>query len=283
MRRCLLLEIKRSCTNIWFFMALLSACILAVGSAAGATADALEDLELALSRWGEVYLSYSPFSCLRQWIGLDFTQPSTSIFYAFLPLLVALPFSWSLYEERKTGYAIHELIRVGRSSYYVSKYIAIGFSGSIIAIVPSVLNYLICASFLPFINPEVSDAIYWGVFADWLWSDVLYNNPVFYLVLSIMKMGLFGALWALVCASVSLLIRNRIAYTLLPFIVVIAVEYLQVVGLIPPITYSLSPLEYLRGGATAFNSNGWIILLEYTFFAVISVFSFWIEAKRDLV
>lgn len=98
--RVVLVEMRKAFLNRWFALALAVGCSLALVSAIGSIALYNETLGYILESWGFSAPLLSASSCFRFIMTSDYVQGSTDLFYALLPLLAALPYSWSLCAEK---------------------------------------------------------------------------------------------------------------------------------------------------------------------------------------
>lgn len=277
------MDLKRAFSNKWFTLSVGLMCVIAAISAACAVAELQGLKDVLFSNLESKYYGASIYSCLKAWIGLDVGHPATSLFYFLIPIAVALPYSWSLAQERKTGYSSMIITRVGRSSYFISKFLAIAASGAAIVGIPLVGNLIVGISTLPFVPPDVTEVIYWGMYENAMLSELFYQAPLLYVMLMISLSCLFGALWALFITCVSFVFPFRAAFTLIPFLVLFVVDYMQQTIFVQHIPFSITPFEYLRGTGVAYYGDLAVTCIEYAVLLGISVVSFFVMSRRDLL
>lgn len=149
------------------------------------------------------------------WIGFNHSQCRT-ILYSILPLLAALPYGASLYNDEKRRYVENVLIRCKRREYYMSKFIAMFMSGGAVAAFPFLLSIIINALFLPFetIVPE----LFWiSLKNNEILADLFYNAPLLYItVFIIMTFVMYGCLNCL-CFPASYIFANGFVIMAVPF------------------------------------------------------------------
>lgn len=274
-------ELRRALSGKWFFIALAAVCAISVASAVGALSVAFENEYRGLEYREQKYFRLSVLSCFRQWIVIDAGQPATGLFFFLLPLLVVLPYAWSLSFDVKTGYVNNLITRTSRANYCVSKFLSVFLSAGIVAVVPVLLNLLICACALPAYVPDVFDVVYFGVYENSLWSEAFYSAPLLYAALFSGLIFVFSGLWAVSVSALSLFVKNRLVFTVAPFLFLLLVEYLNLMVFPGAISAALTPFEYLRGAGSPFITNGWVVLLELAFLLAFSTVVFFRFSKRD--
>ena len=275
------IEINKAFRGQWFAAAFALSVILATGSAIGAVSFAYEDMSLFLRYRADEYANFSGFSCFKWWLGVDRSQALSGVFYFLLPLLASLPYSWSVSVERRSGYSNTVFSRTERGKYYVAKCVATFASGGAVAAVPLLLNFVICACMLPALTPDIVDVVYTGVFEEAMLSELFYTIPLLYVALLASATFLFSGLWAVAVSALSLFVRNRIVYTVAPFLSLVLLEYLNITILAGAVGTSLTPFEFLRGSGGAFAADGRVLLVACAFLFAFSAASFLVAFRRD--
>ena len=74
------------------------------------------------------------------WIGGKANGIIPTLFYFLLPVFAVLPYSWSFYSEEKSGYIRSVVTRVGKTKYFLAKYISVFISGLLIILIPILVN-----------------------------------------------------------------------------------------------------------------------------------------------
>jgi len=276
-------EIRKAFCNRWFFIALAAGCMLA---AISAISNALVDYEANLvgieyldSKW----LDFSSSSCFKYWIVIDFIQPTTGLFFLLLPLLAVLPYAWSYLEERKSGYVGSVVVHTARIKYFFAKYIAVFLSGALAVAIPIVLNFLICACFMPARMPDVFAVIYFGIFEENLWSEVFYTNPFLYVALFTLLNFAFSGLWAVTVFALSGLLRNRVALTILPYLAWVFVDFVSDTVLQDVVDVELTPFGFLRGIGADHPADGGVIAVILAIMLIVSVIGTYVNSRRDIL
>lgn len=277
------LELRKAFSNKWFLASLTIACSLSIASAVGAIVAAAQYESIGLEYFDQKYFRLSVLSCYKHWIGVDSGQPATGLFYLLLPLLAAIPYSWSSSYEKKSGYVSQVVTRTNIRSYYLAKYLAVFASGASVIGLSLLVNLFICACSFPAYTPDVFDVVYFGLYEDCLWSEVFYTNPLLYTCLLTTITILFAGLWAVTISTFSFVVKNRLLFTVLPFLILIFVEYLNIAVLNEIAPTTLTPFEFLRGSGTPFSANGWVVFVWCITLFAVSAVGFLTSSKKDVI
>ena len=79
---------------------------------------------------------------LQAWIGTDYQFVTNGLFYILLPVIAALPYAGSYYEDLKSGYLKHILISTSRRSYYTAKAVVVFTMGAITVMIPLLIDMM---------------------------------------------------------------------------------------------------------------------------------------------
>lgn len=283
MSTLLRMEFKKALQNQWFVIAVGVGLALALASAFG---DIAWNREYGVTRvYSYKYLSPSPGSPFKWWISLDFAQPTSTLLFQLLPLLVCVPYAWSFRSELQSGYVGQVLTRQPRPRYLVAKGAAVFVSASLVAMIPLAANFLVLACFLPAYVPDVLDVIYLGIYPYDLWSWFFYNVPLVYVLLYTLLAGALCGLWASVVYGLSFLVDNRVTLLVAPYLGLFGLQFVSdriwlVLG-ISGLQLGLS--ANMRAGAESYFQSGWVILAEALIMLFVSVFLAWHQRRRDLL
>lgn len=261
----LLNDTKRSVKNKWFIVACAMGVILSVISAASSVKGYSEfsgDLQIT---------EYNPLNPLNSlftfWLGSGVRTKLIDVVLMFVPLLAALPYSWSLCHEKKKGIAEERINDQGELRYYTGKYIAVFVSsGAVIAII-QLLNLLINSLFIPAITPDPAYDIYFGVFSSHFLGDMFYTMPVLYELIFVMFSFILGGLIGCFGCAAGAVLRSRVAAVIIPGALFIAVELLK--NKIVDETKEISPITFI-GSASVLFDNISIALIEMAFLFIFS-------------
>lgn len=161
---CVDVELNRAFRNTWFVVALLVGVALALTSAALQIDRYLQYVALDFS--SEKYYPPHIYNCFGMWMSVEFINPTSLLFYRMAPLLAAVPFSWSLGEDFRTGYISQLRTRKPMPAYIIGKLTACFLVGGIVVVFPQLVNFVAIACFVPAYMPDITDAMYLGIFDD---------------------------------------------------------------------------------------------------------------------
>lgn len=266
-----IVEARKAIFNRWFALAFAAGYFLACASAAGNIAVYAESLNLILEWWGTGDAGLSASSCFRFIMTSDYIQGSTDLFYALLPLLAALPYSWSLCAEKKRGYLNIAFVKATRGRYVGAKTLAAACAGGIAVVGPLLLNIMLCACFIPAYAPDVTTVFNTGIYDSVMGSELYYNAPIFFVTLYVVLTALFAASWAALALLVGGYVSDSVRLIAGMFLCVYlfaSLEYQLGVLFVGSATeyLSVSPLTWLRGVSISGNTSivpaaVWIVVL----------------------
>jgi len=209
-------------------------------------------------------------SLFNHWIGGEASSLGYTLFFTLLPLIAALPYSWSYYVENKTGYVKTVVTRSSKSQYFLTKYIATFIAGGLAVLIPLLINLLIVSCFVPAIIPTIMYPLYYAVGHGSLWSSLFYTKPVVFVILYLILDFIFAGLFATMSLAISFFIKNRIAIILMPFFFLLVLHYSRTF-LAYKYYNEISPLHYLHSTSIENYANGGIILAQGLFFFVLTI------------
>lgn len=277
-------ELKKAFTNKMFFICLAVGIVITMVSIAQNLSSywAAEVQNLMVAEQGfEKNPMHPMFTPYTNWIGNDYQFPMTSLFYMLLPLLAGLAYGWSYCTERKSGYAAQMVSRSRKKSqYFLAKYIATFLAGGAAVAIPLVLNFIVICCFIPAYTPDNFYWLYYAMNSHFL-RGLFFNTPLLFVCCIILLDFIFAGLFAAACVALAFFVKNKFAVILLPFLGVLAVQYLQdnVLGTITD-SIAISPMDFLRG--YAMNAVlGLPILIWLILLLVFTLGITWIKGAKD--
>ncbi|MDD4414479.1 MAG: hypothetical protein PHR14_08050 [Oscillospiraceae bacterium] len=208
-------ELRRAFTGIPFFIAIAIGTVIAFWQVIQYVIPLTEFVNDVHTYAGKPGLF--PLSVFNKWIGAERTGLPSYLFFLVIPLLASLPYGDSYFQDRKTGYIRHILIRQNKVQYYVAKFIAVFLSGAVVVVIPLIINLGMSALILPSVLPEVSTHTH-AIYAHSMWSSLYYAHPYVYIGLYLLLIFIFSGLWASISLSVSFFSGNRYVVLLFPFV-----------------------------------------------------------------
>lgn len=227
----------------------------------------------------------SLFGFYNSWVGGEELSLAYTLFFQLLPLGAALPFAWSFYRERKTGYIKNITSRVKKEYYYYSKAIAVFLSGSLVVLVPLLVNILLVSAFVPVVRPFVGYTHYNHLYFGNMWADIYYTTPMLYTALYVILESLYGGIFALLSFAITFYINNIFAVEILPFILMIAFGYLQgfIYNLIGTATvqFEFVPTYFIHSRTLGGQVVSWVVVSVTLLLIAFSLVTILVRGKRD--
>ena len=224
---------------------------------------------------------YATLSLFTNWIDGSQSTAGEMIFFTVFPLLASLPFSWSLLNEKTSGYTNQILTRSTRINYLSAKFIAVFLSGGIVISVAMSLNFAINAWVLPATptTPQIT-ASGDGHFL----SVLLMTLPALYVVIRILTCFVWGGILACLSLVISLFLHNTVLTVLSSFILMfggsILSETLAHTTSGQTGHFETSPLQLLHG--ITFNYNpAWYVWTIMLGLLAIELSVYFVRGTRD--
>ena len=281
------IEIKKAFDNPRFWASVSVASAIAILSAVSAISMYTREQQI-MSRLilgsPDNYLNpdLPIYSLFNRWIGQTYNNMAASLFYLLLPAFAVYSYSWSFFDERQSGYVRNVVVRTGRWRYFFTKYVVVFLSGAVTIIIPMALNLLLVSSVLPAIRPDVYYDIYNGMSSGNMGVELFYEHPWLFVAARLGMAGICGGLCADLVVALSFFIHNRFEVLLMPFILLLVIQYVSGMFQAYIAQIEISPLNFIHGGMSQSRVG---IALAYV--VVFLVFSFavtiWRGGKDDVL
>lgn len=159
---------------------------------------------------------YLPETIYDGWLAGNGYTPQSLIYFLILPILAALPFGISCFEDHQSRFIIQLYMRTPRKHYLTAKYAAAFVAGGTAVVIPLILN-LLCAmtlfpDFIPspvFSMSKVSEAQ--------SFVNIFYSCPMLYEIIFLCIDFIMGGIFACVALSASFLSDYWIVIVIIPF------------------------------------------------------------------
>lgn len=232
MKNLLKCELRKAFHNRYFFMAVGINVFIALAAAIVAITGYYNGEKIifhfSLDAQGNFIRNpgLSAISAFNYWLGGEMRAFFPVVYYFLLFMVATLPFGWSLFSEKKSGYIANCAVRCKREKYYLSKYMAAFISGAVVSTVPMVMNFLLVLMFVPARTPDIREDLYFHVTSLFVGGALYYSNPVIYVLLYILIALIWTGLWATVCISLALFVKNRFVVQFFPFIFLLVFHFI---------------------------------------------------------
>lgn len=291
MHKLLKLELKKSFfSKTWFtglfFLSLFAflSFLFAKENWGGYNPNILDKFENSVATYDPDFPLYG---LSFTWIGADNMSLAQTIFFAILPICVAIPYSWSYQQERKISYLRTVYTKEKRIHYIIAKLISVFLNGFSVTFIAVFLNISLTASFIPNYPPYVGNIMYNCVYFGQIWADLFFNNPVLYIILYAFFISLYGGIFAIISLSISAILRNTIAIIFTPFVLTLVGGYIE--SLIynnmqnKLVAQEFIPTRFIHATSVGYFSKPVPILIETIILIILpSVLFIW-RAKKDEV
>lgn len=265
MNKSIKVELKKSLYNKITMIILIFTIIIVIYQVAMNAISFYNFYEFFDSEMGEGNPMFSSESLFCRWLGADVTSFGTGVFFFLMPLLVALPYGWSLVDEMKSAYTKNILIRVKRRDYFIAKYMAQFVTGAIVVMIPLCVSIILTSMFLPAI-PMESIYPYGTMGQNCMWSDIYYTHPYLYMGMYVVLDGIFAGLISTMCTAMAMFLKSKITVVIAPFIIMLVIDYIDRAFLL---NGEYSPIKFLQALPVANNTYGSAVaLIGIVFFLV---------------
>ncbi len=144
---------------------------------------------------------------------------SKSFFLYAIPILSALPFSYSYIEDRNSGYLRNILYRVEYKKYFRSKIVVNCIIAGFSLLIPVIFIFIICGIKYPlkiFVIPGTSSVE--GFYPDGVFAGNYAYHPFIYIVYSFINIFIVGCIYSLFGMACSIITNKKISALLIPLI-----------------------------------------------------------------
>lgn len=157
----------------------------------------------------------STFNTKYDILELQLSVMAFSFFTITAGLFPALPYAFSLLEERNCGYLRYQLTRMSANRYIWKKLFFVGLSGAVSLSVP----YALLMCIIGWAGVPATQEKHPSIMDEKIWGDILLvGGGWLVLILKGVLIILFGILWAELGLLISLFVKNRYLAFVLPFV-----------------------------------------------------------------
>lgn len=259
------IELKKAFSNKLFLSAVIIATVIAVLCAV----YNIQVMQIEKEYYqktqqisgGGVNPDLPAYGLYNHWICQDFSSYLSSLFFMLFPLFATVAYGWSFYTERKSGYIYSVITRTDKGRYYAAKYLAVFLSGGTVITIPVVINFLLVACYLPAVRPDMFYDMYYGVSAPGMFAELFYTYPLIYCILRMFVTFVFGGSVALISFALTFIVPNRVAVSVLPFLICLGLHYMGTDLVSPQFPAEISPISILGSHGHHYRLL-WIAVLE---------------------
>lgn len=268
MKNMLKIELKRAFANKWFWISVAIGCIIAALQIIFDVVPMTEFMQSSVQR------NLPPHTVYNKWLIVNPTIWNT-VFFTIFPLLAAIPFANSYYNDLKAGYVKNILTRTSKKSYYVSKYIAVFISAGATAVIPLIFNLYLTAMILPSVTPSASAGFY-PILETATFSNIYYSNPALYNLLYLTNIFFVSGLLSSTALATSYYIKYKYVITLVPYLCYILISCLGIF-----FSNSSVKIESWLNPCNNATLNLTVVISEITVIFAVTLSIYLIKGKRD--
>lgn len=196
-----------------------------------------------------------PNPVIEAWLGTDYKFAYNSMYYILLPILSALPYAASYYEDISSGYVRNILIKTSRKKYYISKYVSVFLIGAISVFIALFSSLILCMSFYPLMEPEKLLFLTSSGSGTSFMPELNNTHPTLFIMLYIILDSFFAGAIAVFSVCIGENVASSFSAVASPFAV-----YIVTSAVLARPQNNLS-LMYILNPQQPFGNNGYIILL----------------------
>lgn len=199
------------------------------------------------------------------------------LWITILPILCVLPYGLSYYNEKRKGMINQLIYRMGRRQYFTIKLLVSFINGGCVAVIPMIVNLLMCMCFIPWGMPLLSTKLYPVVEGN-VFDNIFYTRPFLYVCI---YLGLMFILFGLInCLALFFVyfIDNAFALMITPFVLYFAEHVLFSLG------FGRGELSLLNNSNlyNVFSINMWMYVVQLCILLIIDLL-FLIRIKKDVL
>ena len=171
-----------------------------------------------------LYGTWFETGILQAWMGSEIYSPCNQLFYLLFPLLAALPYGGSLYQEWGDGYAAQMISRCSRKKYFLAKAAGAFISGGTVVFVPLFLNFILTACYVPVIgtDPLSMQAV---ISNKDMWASLFFEEPALYAMAYMAVDFMYGGFFACISLAVTHCFDNIFSVIAFPMLFACCLYY----------------------------------------------------------
>ena len=221
-----------------------------------------------------------PFSLHQLWMGMDGSSDAGGVYMYLVPLLAAIPYGASLFDDRRSGYDIQMVTRTKRMNYYLAKQGAVFLSGGVASIVPLITSFGVTALFVPALKPLPITGTF-SLWASSVGADVYYAEPFLYFVGGLTIVFLWGGAMALLAVLAGHFLSIRVMVLVFPLLLLFFVEFVCASVNPDAVLLRYSPFSFVRLNQPIIGMSLSVILVEWLGVVAFTTAVLLVRARQD--
>jgi len=157
---------------------------------------------------------------IQSFLGGDCQTGTPEVFRILVPLLAAIPFSWSYFEDYRSGYLKTVFSYTGRAAFLYVRYLVTFILGGAATVLPLIFSLILCAAYWPNYQPIIYE-LHGGPLATQFLAPLFYNEPFLYILFYILLMFIIGGACAGLGLFIGVMAKKRIQIYALPLLLIL--------------------------------------------------------------
>ncbi len=216
----LLFELKRAFHGRLFKISFVLAMILVIGQAFAfrfIDQSNVTEMKEYLLEDGSYLMGVLPSRLFESFIGGESYTFWGEIYFSLLPILAALPFGASFFEDTRKGYAKYIISRKGKKPYLKAKAVAVILTGGLAGALPYVVSFLVTSLLYPAYYPN---ALVWDhlIGEATIFSNLYFTHPFLYVLIYAGILFMVGGLLSLTAVVFAEFVNNILLVLFIPYI-----------------------------------------------------------------
>lgn len=283
MKRFIRMELQKGLHSSTFYLSIIIGVLITTINVVENISTTSQITENIKQQFTGISSSYIGASLFVNWIAVNIPSLGHQMYYLIWPILAALPYGWSYYQERHNGVYYQMVCRSSKTQYLVAKYLAVFISGGLAVSIPVLINLLISALICPYCIPKVITSIV-AIFDGSFLSEIFYSSPWLHALIWCVVEFLWGGVAACCCLISGTKPRLQVIVTLTPFALFVLLDgVISVIRSFVTINIEFSPLQ-LASAATLYQNPEWVVFWVLGLLLLISfVFGYKRVVKDELI
>ncbi len=217
------IEWKRIWRNPFTYIALLAGLIVCIIEI---FVDVVPELEFLL---GRAIMEY-PDTVFDKGIMFSYSK-YTEFYYTIIPLLAVIPGGVSFYQDIESGYIRQIITRESRKKYYMAKLTTAFLSAGLVAVIPLIVNFMICMALLPATIPQLG-GMKVGIRHGCMFAELFFENPFLYTGIYLIIDFIIAGVLVLFAVSISWISFSKYLVMFMPFMIFYVLHFIaQYIGM----------------------------------------------------
>ncbi len=239
MKKLLKIELDRALNNKWFYICLFIGLVCVAKDVYSVAYDTREGYYLYTNmpyyQLPGVYCKWLVTNCSSMY----------KLLHLIFPLLICVPYSYTIYSDIKGGYAENIVSRTDKKMYYGAKLITQFITGFMVVFIILATSFIATAAVLPLEHPTITSFTYGVHIETWI-GKLFYTYPFLGAVTDILLEAVIFGIIGCISFVFAYILSNGIMVMLSPFIIYYT-EFIINSALSRPCMMNMSRIGLFKG------------------------------------